>query len=164
MKLDVQFHLDKNSISSMLHCFIFCGISGVQPEKARDIHVKRSGTYVLQVVSLNKKHLKILDLSRAKHRKFFQRILATWWVFLASTIQEISNRTHWTDPSTWVSNSSSNLLRGPLVRSHSIFDENKHLQFWHVFFGGVLKVQPVAQGSWLWAWGLLSWENSFQKF
>ena len=38
------FHLDKNSISSMLHCFIFCGISGVQPEKARDIHVKRSGT------------------------------------------------------------------------------------------------------------------------
>ena len=38
-----------------------------------------------------------------------------------STFQEISNRTHWTDPSTWVSNSSSNLLRGPLVRSHSFF-------------------------------------------
>ena len=37
-------------------------------------------------------------------------------------VQEISNRTHWTDPSTWVSNSSSNLLRGPLVRSHSKFD------------------------------------------
>ena len=37
--------------------------------------------------------------------------------------QEISNRTHWTDPEKpWVSNSSSNLLRGPLVRSHSIFD------------------------------------------
>ena len=36
--------------------------------------------------------------------------------------QEISNRIHWTDPSTWVSNSFSNLLRGPLVRSHSIFD------------------------------------------
>ena len=35
--------------------------------------------------------------------------------------QEISNRTPLTDPSTWVSNSSSNLLRGPLVRSHSIF-------------------------------------------
>ena len=36
--------------------------------------------------------------------------------------QEISNgRTHWTDP-TWVSNNSSNLLRGPLVRSYSIFD------------------------------------------
>ena len=36
--------------------------------------------------------------------------------------QEISNRTHWTDPLTWVSNSSSNFLRGPLVRSHSICD------------------------------------------
>ncbi len=37
--------------------------------------------------------------------------------------QEISNRTHWTDPEkTWVSNSSSNLLRGPLVRSHLILD------------------------------------------
>ena len=36
--------------------------------------------------------------------------------------QEISNRTNWTDPSTWESNSSSNFLRGPLVRSHSIFD------------------------------------------
>ena len=43
--------------------------------------------------------------------------------------QEISNRTHWTDPSTWVSNSSSNLLRGPLVRSHSIFDGLVHLLF-----------------------------------
>ena len=41
-----------------------------------------------------------------------------WTIF-----QEISNRTHWTDPSTWVSNSSSNLLRGPLVRSHSILIE-----------------------------------------
>ena len=30
------------------------------------------------------------------------------------TFQEIFNRTHWTDPQTWVSNSSSNLLRGPL--------------------------------------------------
>ena len=39
-------------------------------------------------------------------------------------VQEISNgRTHWTDPEkTWVSNSSSNFLRGLLVRSHSIFD------------------------------------------
>ena len=37
-------------------------------------------------------------------------------------LQKIPNRTHWTDPWTWVSNSSSNLLRGPLVRSHSIFD------------------------------------------
>ena len=41
---------------------------------------------------------------------------------MCHTIQEISNRTHWTDPETWVSNNSSNLLRGPLVRSHSIFD------------------------------------------
>ena len=38
-------------------------------------------------------------------------------------LQEIFNRTHWTDPEkTWASNSSSNLWRGPLVRSHSIFD------------------------------------------
>ena len=37
--------------------------------------------------------------------------------------QEISNSTCWTDPyRTWVSNSSSKLLRGPLVRSHSICD------------------------------------------
>ena len=39
-----------------------------------------------------------------------------------TNIKEISNRTHWTDPYTCVSNSSSNLLRGPLVRSHLIFD------------------------------------------
>ena len=39
-----------------------------------------------------------------------------------SIFQEISNRTHWTDPSTWESNSPRNFLRGPLVRSHSIFD------------------------------------------
>ena len=38
-------------------------------------------------------------------------------------IQEISNRTHWTDPQMWVSSSSSNLLRGSLVRSHSILTE-----------------------------------------
>ena len=49
-------------------------------------------------------------------------------------IQEISNRTHWTAPWPWVSNSSSNLLRGPLVRSHSIFDgfmkpRNKNARF-----------------------------------
>ena len=40
-------------------------------------------------------------------------------------VQEISNRTHRTDPEkNWVSNISvsSNLLRGPLVRSYSIFD------------------------------------------
>ena len=49
--------------------------------------------------------------------------------------QEISNRTHWTDPSTWVSNSSSNSLRGPLVRSHSIFDGLVHLFFfWNAVF------------------------------
>ena len=36
--------------------------------------------------------------------------------------QKISNRTYWTDPWTWVSNNSTNLLRGPLVRSHSILD------------------------------------------
>ena len=43
-------------------------------------------------------------------------------------IQEISNgRTHCSDPEkTWVSNISSNLLRGPLVRSHSIFDGRYH--------------------------------------
>ena len=41
-------------------------------------------------------------------------------------IQEISNRTHWTDP--WVSNSTSNLPRGPLVRSHSIFDGYEGVQ------------------------------------
>ena len=35
--------------------------------------------------------------------------------------QEISNRTQWMDPYTWVSNSSSNLLRGPLVRSCLFF-------------------------------------------
>ena len=48
----------------------------------------------------------------------------TWKLGCLSSMffQEISNRTHWTDPSTWVSNSSSNLLRGPLVRSHSMFD------------------------------------------
>ena len=38
------------------------------------------------------------------------------------SFQEIPNRTHRRDPSTWVSNGSSNLLRGPLVRSHSNFD------------------------------------------
>ena len=32
----------------------------------------------------------------------------------AKTKQEISNRTHWMEPSTWVSNSSSTLLRGSL--------------------------------------------------
>ena len=37
-------------------------------------------------------------------------------------VQEISNRTYWTDPQPWVSNSSTNLHRGPLVRSYSIFD------------------------------------------
>ena len=42
-------------------------------------------------------------------------------VYRHSCIQEISNRIHWTDPSTWASNSSSNLLGGPLVRSHSNF-------------------------------------------
>ena len=41
---------------------------------------------------------------------------------LKHLFQEISNRTHWTDPWTRVSNRSSNLLRGPLVRSHLIFD------------------------------------------
>ena len=40
-----------------------------------------------------------------------------------SWVKEISSRTHWPDTWTWVSNSSSNLLRGPLVRSHSVFDE-----------------------------------------
>ena len=46
-------------------------------------------------------------------------------------IQEISNRTHWTDPSTWESNSPSNFLRGPLVRSHSVFDGPFLLFFCH---------------------------------
>ena len=36
--------------------------------------------------------------------------------------QEISNRTHWTDPKTPEYIPSSNFLRGLLVRSHSIFD------------------------------------------
>ena len=43
-------------------------------------------------------------------------------------IQEMSNRTHWTDPQTWVFDSSSKLVRGPLVRSHLIFDGKKHQQ------------------------------------
>ena len=39
-------------------------------------------------------------------------------------VQEISNRTHWTDPEkTWVFNISiATLIRGPLVRSHAISD------------------------------------------
>ena len=47
-----------------------------------------------------------------------------WWTpkneklilsYYINQFPEISNRTHWTDPEkTWVSNSSSNLLRGPL--------------------------------------------------
>ncbi len=51
--------------------------------------------------------------------------------------QEISNRTYWTDPQTWVSNNSTNLLRGPLVRSHSIFDGLVgffRIPFWFRFF------------------------------
>ena len=48
--------------------------------------------------------------------RFHQIITKEVW------FQEISNRTHWTDPSCRVSNSSSNLLRGPLLRSHLVFD------------------------------------------
>ena len=48
--------------------------------------------------------------------------------------QDISNRTHWTDSSTWVSNSSSNFLRGPLVRSHSMIDGIFETQEWELRF------------------------------
>ena len=58
---------------------------------------------------------------------FWEGVGVGWFVIL----QEISNRTHWMDPGkTWVSNSSTNLLRGPLVRSHSIFDGNTHHDVW----------------------------------
>ena len=61
-----------------------------------------------------------------------------------TNIQEISNRTHWTDPEkTWVSNSSSNLLRGPLVRSHSILMENINKPEWWKNDQSTLMSQPL---------------------
>ena len=56
-------------------------------------------------------------------------MIALLFLFGVGGFQEISNRTHWTDPSTWESHSSSNFLRGPLVRSHSIFDGR--ILFWN---------------------------------
>ncbi len=56
---------------------------------------------------------------------FFRVGVASQWraIYILGGVQEISNRTYWTDPEkTWVSNNSTNLLRGPLIRSHSIFD------------------------------------------
>ena len=54
--------------------------------------------------------------------------------------QEISNRTHWTDlEKTWVSNSSSNFVWGPLGRSHSNFDGIfGGFKFWWNFGGEIL--------------------------
>ena len=69
----------------------------------------------------------LASLSRrfSRIRRFSSFNSACFSAFFSNSrsFQEISNRTHWTDPEkTWVSHSSSNFLRGPLVRSYSIFD------------------------------------------
>ena len=61
--------------------------------------------------------------------------------------QEISNRTQWMDPYTWVSNSSSNLLRGPLVRSCLFF----------LFFFGMCSI--ARWWSFKYRWDFQPWEN-----
>ena len=70
-------------------------------------------------------------------------------------VQEISNgRTHWTDPEkTWVSNSSSNFLRGLLVRSHSICDGSwrKNTGFsGRFFFPPEKNMKTLALFGWPW--------------
>ena len=71
---------------------------------------------ISRLFSLNRRGYSI----HLRYKDFFSAIISI--PVNQPYFQEISNRTHWTDPSTWVSNSSSNLLRGPLVRSDSIFD------------------------------------------
>ena len=60
--------------------------------------------------------------------------------------QEISNRTHWTDPSTWVSNISSDLLTGLLVRSHSIFDGQVWINIKQVHLASLLTFWKLKPG------------------
>ena len=66
--------------------------------------------------------------------------------------QEISNRTHWTDPSTWVSNSSiATYLGGPVgIRSHSTMDtyirggffNKKRHHTWAIYSDQTAEVTP----------------------
>ena len=60
--------------------------------------------------------------------------------------QEISNRIHWTDPSIWVSNISSDLLTGLLVRSHSIFDGQVWINIKQVHLASLLTFWKLKPG------------------